>query len=302
MSNADSRSEIAEVGEILPPAVDYRGLQRVSRVPASVVSLRDLRRLYDELDQKTAEALELHLSSIEQPPDMTDGEFEEVLEDVRGRSGLTVIVAGAHGEQVVSSSRSPLEDESVPEVVTGISFQSAFAVQQHNITPLNRFTLNLDFTEPPSFVSYNPWSQPTPNSSTLEVVGDDHTWVTAVFESARDFFRRRGRQREWIHSEITFNVLNWVVGFPASFWVVYRLDSSLGAALSSLHTALRGALYIYVFLLALMSFRAMVWGLRWIFPLIELEGRRSGRVRGLIGSALASLVLALLYDVLVTLF
>ena len=292
---------VGHISQLAPPTLDYRGLWRRRRVPPCVVALTDLQRLYDELDGKTAEALELHLATLERPVDMDEAEFEDLLEDIREASALTVVVAGAHGEQIVSSSDDPLEARTLPEVVTTVTFDSALALQNFNITPLNRFRLNLDFTEPPSFNTYDPWSQATPNGSQFEVWGDDHTWVTAVFEHTMGFLRRRGRRRGWLHNETVFSLTNWVVGFPAAFWVAFRLDGTLASFLSDVHVALRGALYVYLFLLSLLAFRGVVWGFRWIFPLIELEGRRSGRIRGVAGTVLASLLLALLYDVLKTL-
>lgn len=170
-----------------------------------------------------------------------------------------------------------------------------------NITPLNRFKLTLDFTEPPGFDAYNPWNQPTPNTSQLEVIGSDRTWVTAVYESTLAFFARRRRHRAWLHTQQAFNALHWLIGFPASLWVVYRLDSSV-PVFATLHPALRGAVYVYFFLLALLAIRMIIWGFRWIFPVIELEGARSKKAREALGLVLSSLLLALAYDVLRELF
>ena len=78
---------------------------------------------------------------------------------------------------------------------------------------------------------------------------------------------------------------------------MYRIDSSFSIFLR-IHTALRGALNIYLFLLAFLVFRGIFWGFRWIFPVVELESARSTKVRGVIGVVLSSLLLGLLYDVL----
>jgi hypothetical protein len=281
-----------------PPALNYRGLSHFTDIPPCAVSIADLRRLYRELSVKTGEALERHLSPWQRPADMSSEEFEALKQQAREIGTLTVIVDGAGGERIVSSSAEALDDDKLPENITAITFDSAAAIQTQNVTPLNRFKLKLDFTEPPGFNVYNPWDQPTPNASQLEVYGPDHTWVTAVQEATLSFFTRRRRRRKWLHSATTFNLLNYVLAFPGALWIVYRVDSHFAHALSGIHTALKGALYIYVFLLSLLVFRIIIGGFRWIFPVIEIDGARSTKVRVVAGTVLSSIILALLYDIL----
>lgn len=69
-----------------------------------------------------------------------------------------------------------------------------------------------------------------------------------------------------------------------------------------MHGTLRGAIYVYIVLLGLLIFRLIIAGFRWIFPLVELEGTRSKKARGVLGTILSALLLALLYDILKTLF
>lgn len=280
------------------PALNYRGLSHFTDIPPCAVSIADLRRLYRDLSVKTGEALERHLSPLQCPPDLSQEEFDALKQQARDIGTLTVVVDGAGGERIVSSSAEALDDDKLPETITTITFDSAAAIQTQNVTPLNRFKLKLDFTEPPGFNVYNPWDQPTPNSSQLEVYGPDHTWVTAVHEATLSFFARRKTRRRWLHSATTFNLLNYLLAFPGALWIVYRVDTRFSDALSGIHSSLRGALYIYIFLLALLIFRVMIGGFRWIFPVIELEGARSMKARVLAGTVLSSIVLALLYDVL----
>jgi multisubunit Na+/H+ antiporter MnhE subunit len=116
-----------------------------------------------------------------------------------------------------------------------------------------------------------------------------------------DFFRTRRRRRAWLHTQRSFSVAHWVVGFPAALWIVYRL-SYYAPALTRLHPALLGAIYAYVFLLSLLVFRGIVWLVRWLFPVVEFAGSRSKVVRSVLSLVLSSLLLALLYDVLKMIF
>ena len=283
------------------PRLQYRGLQRSAKIPACVVSLDDLRRLYTNLNEKTREALDRHLETTPRRADISDEQFEQLKVQAREVGGLTVSVNGSGGEQVLATTATALAQASLPEQITSITFDSATALQAFNVTPLNRFRVHLDFTEPPGFNAYNPWDQPTPNGSQLEIIGSDETWVTGVYESTLTFFRQRRQHRSWLHGHITFNLLNYLLGFPAALWIIFRLDSTAPLSFQAIHGALRGALYVYLFLLALLIFRLIIGGFRWIFPLIEIEGARSKKARGLLGSVLGTLLLALLYDVLRTL-
>src|SRR6266849_10902116 len=83
-------------------AYEYRGLFRSTKIPPCLVSLDDLRRLCAELDQKTREALDLHLATLTQPPDMQPDQFENLKQEARRVGTLSVTINGAYGEQIVS--------------------------------------------------------------------------------------------------------------------------------------------------------------------------------------------------------
>jgi|GEM_PF-1565839 len=280
----------------------YRGLYRLIRIPSCAVSVSELRRLYNDLSEKTKEALEKHLSSLPTPTNEQRGQFENLKNEVRAIGRLTVTVIGANGEQTVDTSVVPLNDDQLPDIVTTIVFNSSAALENHNVLPLNRFKLTLDFTEPPGLHAYDPWERPTPNNSVLEVIGADKTWVTAVYAATVAFFNHRGRGRAWLHTPVTFAVLHWFIGFPGALWIVYRFDSTYTSVFERMHGALRGAIYVYLVLLSLLLFRLIIGGFRWTFPLVELEGARSKKMRGFLAAGLGSLLLALLYDVLKTIF
>lgn len=121
--------------------------------------------------------------------------------------------------------------------------------------------------------------------------------MTGVYETILSFFKEKKKKRGWLHSQLTFNIANWMVGFPGSIWITYRLDSIFNEAFQELHVTLRGALYVYLVLLGLLVFRGIILGFRWIFPVVELEGTRSIKVRGVLGFGFGSLLLMLLYDI-----
>jgi len=276
----------------------YRGTYRIIKIQPSAVSIEDLRRLYTRLSEKTSEALEAYLNTINPQPGQDPQQLDKLKNEARNIGGLTVIIIGANGEQIVDTHIDALSEDDLPDKITSIAFDSASALKGFNVTLPNSFRLNLDFTEPPGFHAYNPWDQPTPNNSNLEVSGPNTTWVSGVYETVVSFFRERKRNRAWLHSQVTFNILNWLFAFPATLWITYRIDNIFQTQLQNVHVTLRGALYVYIVLVSLLAFRVIVAGFRWIFPVVELQGARSKKVRALLGTILGSLLLALLYDIL----
>jgi hypothetical protein len=248
------------------------------------------------------DTVQRQFNSIQRPPDQTEESFNQLKNVARSLAVVTVVIEGMDAERVVFSSAQALDESLLPHRIKQVTFDSAAALQQHNAAPNNRFNIQLDFSEPPGFQVYNPWDQPTPNNSHIEVLGPDQTWVNGVFESVSRFFQQRRRRRNWLHSPTTFTLLQYLLGFPAALWIVYRLDSSWLRGLQAVHSTVRGAIYIYVFLMALVVFRGVIGGFRWLFPIIELEGTRTKASRAILGGVLSSLLLSLTYDILRTLF
>lgn len=278
----------------------YRGKYRFVKIQPSVVSIDELRQLYKRLEGKTLEVVEAYLDSIKPQPGEDPQKLGHLKDEARNIGGLTVIIIGANGDQIVDTRIDVLSQDNLPDKIASITFDSASALKGININLLNSFRLNLDFTEPPGFHSYNPWDQPTPNNSTLEVSGPNTSWVSGVQETVVSFFGERKRNRAWLHSQVTFNVLNWLFAFPAALWITYRADNMFQSQLQNIHVTLRGALYVYIVLVSLLAFRVIVAGFRWIFPVVELQGARSKKVRTVLGAVLSSLLLALLYDIFKT--
>jgi hypothetical protein len=263
------------------------------------LSAEDLTQLFEELQEKAREALEYQLATARQPAGLSAAALQDLKNQARSAGQLAIIVYGADGEQVAMSSLNDLRSQRLPDAITTVTYDSAISLKTYyNLEPENRFRLVLDFSEPPGFDKYNPNDQPTPNSSNLEIIGPNATWVTGVHEAILGFLRKRGTRRGWLHSHSTYNLYQWFFAIPASLWVVFRGDQLFSSTFQQLHVALRGAVYVYLFLLAFLLARIVVYGVRWVFPLVELDGSRSKKLRAVAGTIVASLALALVYDVL----
>ncbi len=286
-----------------PSSSAYRGLFHTTRIPSSAFSIADLRRLYNQLSPKAIEAVDRYLARLPKPQEVTEADFESRKTAMRTAGALSVLILGSKGEQIVDRTAAVLQPDQLPEKITSVIFDSFINFQQqYGILLLDRFKLTLDLGETPLPQGYNPWNQPTPNRSVMEVIGADQTWVTGVHASVIDFFKSKGRRRAWLHSEKTFSALSWFIGIPGALWIVYRIDARYEDLFERMHSALRGAIDIYLFLLAFLVFRAFIYIFRWLFPLIELEGARSTGARKVLTFVLSTLLLAFAYDVLKTLF
>jgi hypothetical protein len=262
----------------------------------------DLRKLYLELEGKSIEALQTHLNGLRPPPGIAPQSLAVQNQQILAECGLVAQTSGKDGEQVTGATVAALDDTLLPDGIDGVRYDSAFAYQaSHNQVPLNRFALTLDLSEPPS-LNYNPWDVATPNNSTLEIIGPDETWVRGVHDTVISFFAKRRKRRTWLHSPVTYNLVSYLVGFPASFWLATRVDEGISRIAPAMHTALRGAIDIYAFLLGFLGFRVAMGAARYLFPIIELKGTRSFMARATIGGVLLGLITALVYDVLKALF
>jgi len=263
------------------------------------VSLNDLAKLFRELEEKTQESVDIQMSGWSKQPNQTDEQFAAIKADARRAAKLMVVMIGAKGEQIVDYSADALTAADVPDTIQTVTFDSSAAYTYrfgaaHQL--LNRFKLVLDFSEPPLKGGYNAWQQSTPSNTAFELIGPNKTWVTAVRATVTSFFEERRRRRKWLHNNITFAALNWLIGFPIAIWLLVRFNSSMDAWLGDLHSAIKGTIYVYIFLAFALVFRVIIHGLRWAFPIAELEGARSLRVRALILAGPGALLIFLLYS------
>ena len=277
----------------------YQGLSRTIQIPACVLSIEDLRKLFIDLDALTREVTGVQIDGLQQPANTTPLDFKRLKEQAKREAGLNMFVQGKNGEQVVLHSAAAITREILPDGLLAITFDSAPRFNmQLNYDPLNRFRLVLDFREPGALISYDPWNYPTPNESSFTIIGNDQTWVAGVNEMVLSFLKARKRSRRWLHGPLTFTLANWLIGLPAAFWLIYRMDSLTQRFVAGLPIALRGGIYIYVFLTLLLIFRVLIYILRWLFPIIELEGSRSKAVRATVSTVEVGLLTGLIYDVL----
>ncbi len=212
--------------------------------------------LFTDLDALTREVTGAQIDGVERPAGVQPAAFALEQQQAKAEAGLALWVYGKNGEQVALHSAAAITREALPDRLTNITFDSGARFRMKlNVDPVNRFRLNFDFTEPVLFVGYDPWNQPTPNGTRLEVIGANQTWVAGVCDRVLNFLKARKRSRRWLHEPTTFSLFNWLVGFPASFWLVYRVDTVTQRLTAGLPGVIRSGFYVYLLLIALTVFR-----------------------------------------------
>jgi hypothetical protein len=273
-----------------------RGVVRPFSIPSCTLTADDLRRFYDVLDNKAREAAEHQVTTLQRLPGQTTEQFEQVETNLRSSLSLVVRVQGINGEWTGSNTREALRDDSLPDSVAVVEYNSAFLFRtQFNVEPLNSFSVYLDFSRTGILDMTNLSSEPASNRSSSWISGMNTTWVNGTYEGLRTFFAERESSRGWLHSRHAYDLAVLVLGIPASFALVYRIDRVLRPILR-VPDALFVALYVYLVLIALFGFRLLFNYAKWVFPKIEGPARREGgpkihkAVLVLIGSTFVSVV------------
>lgn len=283
------------MGSSPPSPTNPLVVQGITRVfPISSCCLRgdDIRRLYQILASRAQEAAARQSAILQPQQGQTPQQFQQFQQHVKSLLELVVRVQGANGEWTAGTSPQPISEDSLPTSVTTIEYNSAFLFRsQYSSAPQNHFRVLLNFTKPGILDLSNPPTG-TQEQNMVEVTGTDTTWVRGVTEELKTFFNERSTLRGWLHFPHTYDILVLLLGFPASFYLVYRIDFLIGPLLN-LPNALFVALYVYLVLVGLFCFRILFNYARWVLP--RIEGPARGRAVAVFHkTVLSAIALALL--------
>jgi len=279
------------------PRVSYsvKGSHRQFTVPSCSLAAQDLRRLYNLLKKRADEASSREVKNVTIQPGQTAQQLAQLKEWVASQLDLVVTVVGSRGDWVAASGDQVLSDETVPDTVARIVYDSAHQFRnQFKREPDIGFVVVIDFSRTHILDLSNLALSPDPNESSVRVSGVDDTWVKAVCEDLRAFFDERHKLRGWLHHRLSYDLLLWLLGIPTSFSVVYRIDRWLNLSVR-LPNSLASPLYVLLFVFALLIFRIIFNYAKWVFPKVEGPGRKTlprfhKAVLTLIGGSLLSLL------------
>lgn len=246
----------------------FAGTSRSFAVPPCRLTKEDLRRLYQLLSKKAKEASGLQL------PHLVSKESEQIKESRKVVDEAMRVVAqihGTNGDWVGGTSPDVLSDESLPETIARVQFDSALLFRlQFGNAPMNSISVNLDFGRTSIFDSS---PEPSQNQSIVQVSGNNQTWVNGVFEELRTFFGEKQIPRSWLHAPRAYDAFLLVAGFPLAFILVFRIDQAIRSRLS-MPESLFFTFYIFLVLIILWAFRTCFNYARWVFPKLEGPDRR----------------------------
>src|SRR5438477_3485779 len=104
----------------------YRGLSRTYKLAPCVLTVEDLRRLFNELNERTQEAIERQGSSVVAPPGQDASEFRRRMVEA---TPLTMMVFGGGGEQVILNAVEAIQPGVLPDLIRVIVYDSAVNFQ-----------------------------------------------------------------------------------------------------------------------------------------------------------------------------
>ena len=229
----------------------------------------DLRKFCDILQERANSAAEIEVGLFKKN-DQTDEQFEENKKTLRDSFKLKITVAGKDGEELWGTIEEVFGSVNFPEDVKSLYVDSELTLKVvHNYYPHNSFVIFLDFTKPNIFDFSLLPSHGTPNESNIEVKGYDATWVNGVFSELKKFINKRSSTLSIVHNHSVYDVLLWVLGFPISFWVCYKLSNPIENVFGPNNSFATSALYLYAYVASLFVFRVLFHYLRWVCPLVE---------------------------------
>lgn len=235
------------------------------------VSVQDVRRIIERLIRQVEEEGGREVARLlENGP--SDSEHRDQVEAGHKQAfRVTVTITGKDGEALFGYGIEPFDSPDIPEPIESIYISNISAYQNvFGRNPVNYFTLNFDFSTPPLVDNNNPVSNPTPNSSTFIVEGDQDAWVGSVQQTVTDVLSKKSNGRAFMHAAFVYDIGLALLGLPAAIYLCWRLGEIVQANLGIYSPFLAAAAYIYVFFLVANIYRVLFGYTKWAFPTVEL--------------------------------
>jgi len=259
----------------------------------------DLKKFCDILQERSYSASEIEVGLFKKKEEETDEEYEAHIKTLRESFELKITVSGKDGESLRGAIDDVFSSVNFPEEVKSLYVDSESTLRYtHNYYPANFFKIFLDFDKPKLFDFKIMPSESTPNGSNIEVNGYDPTWVNGVFSEIKNFVDSRSSTLSRVHSHSIYDILLWVLGLPASFWICNKFSTQIEAVFSA-NTFATSALYLYAFLVTLFIFRVLFHYLRWICPLVEYRSKNNRMLahKAVFGVLATGWLVQFIYDV-----
>jgi len=278
----------------------YKSITINEPLPACSVDYRVLNRLLDILIDVNKEAVNIDFSAFKKLENESDDDFSKRKGSLKALYQVSVTILGSKGEFIFFDSPISLDEAKLPTVINKVIFDTGVKYNfQLKCFPPNRAKLEFDFSKARIFDLQSLPSEPTPNSSCIEVIGTNETWVCGVHKKILGLIEEHLTKGGLLHKSNVYDLLIWFLFIPITFTLIYRLENWFHTS-QKLPVILTVACYFYTFLLSLNIFRILFNYSRWVLPKVELIGQHqsnSALHRGIIVAIFSALSLSLLYDI-----
>ena len=278
---------------------------RFSPIHSCTLDKEDLKKLCETLEKKCAESLKIQIDEFKRPNNMTAEDYEKIKNNIKNNFKLSVMIIGTKGKQMIGENSSVFDKGDFPEDLSNVNFGNSFPYKWFfGYEPKNIFEIVIDFSKVDVLSTVNP-SQSTANNSRITVRGSDETWVSGVHSTISSFFEEKKTNRGWIHKRLIYDLFLYLFILPITFWIIYRVDSSLKLLNTNIPGALSIAIYVYIFVLVLTVFRILFNYFRWVFPLVEFKTKKGSKMakhRRFFYFIVGSIIVMIIYDFIKAVF
>jgi len=267
------------------------------------LDLPKIKAAYEELSKLTVKEGERIVNSRNRPKRMRKQAFQDenkfLLDDA---FRLTVSIIGFDGQTSYGESEEIFERKNLPSRIKTIYFtnETAYRRNANNELPANRFSLSLHFDKPPLFDPDPVLSEPTINSSSVNLKADDVGYFRAVQTIVNEKLNIHKTWYSLIHAKFAYDVGMWLFAIPvALYWLtIYNEYLFTNGNQASFNVAF----FIYGAGLSLILYRTLFSYLKWAFPVNILEENkdRATRHRIILGTIIAGLFYSSIESVIKT--
>lgn len=268
-------------------------MQKVTPISTCILSMDDLRKLYDQLSDSLIIIADKEVNSLKKPPEVSFEDFEGHKAWLRSQYRISVIIIGGNGEFLYEENNSIFNSHQLPNTINRV-FLSSKSFYRFNTQkdPADWFELTLDFSKPPLLDWVNNVSSPTPNESNLIVSGQDDTWVSGVVRKVEQKIQAHKTHRNFLHAPFIYDAGLLIFGLPAAFSITSLASIYIYSQMSG--TFLVFAAHAYVFIATLLSYRTLFGYTKWAFPKIEHNMSNASKHRKLWGGIIGTIALTTL--------
>jgi len=275
---------------------DIQWYEDIIPVRGCHLTLPRIKAAYRELWVLTKKQGDTIVGGLVKPEDMSDEDFakrNEFLKDDAFR--VTVSIIGFDGETTFGSTEAIFDSKNLPQPIRTIFFTNVTAFRKHanGGDPPNQFSVWLHFDKPPLFDPNPLVSEPTKNSSEVQIRADDVGYFRAIQTIVSGKLRSNKKSLSFIHEKFAYDIGLWFLALPyALYWITIYNDYFF--PVDGRHTSFRVAFYIYGMGISLLLYRALFGYLKWAFPVNILEENKdkATKHRYVLGGIVTSLLVA----------